>query len=489
MGWGTDLLGGIFKVLFDHDDSDESELKEGTVRRTSKTSGSNPSKNASFRYDPLEDDYKHVNQTRRTTQTSSSPYGSDNTEAPFGSQNSYKSSYSGSTTQDNRTRSKPRPTRYYQSKYNSDCDVYSKEDYIASKNQNKKPLYTYPTISKGKVKFVVNDKARLTFGTPNYKTYEHGVRGMSFPYSLNIYGYENVKILVSARFTDTNGDCIKSLVPELADKNGDLVIRDRFYVMSDGNLGESYIFVPFGVLDVKETAHIDLNLDVFIIETRSSIHVLRYIYGFKYYIYKKDAREPETRSTLASGQAGFEALVGIVAHVIKADGVVQPQEVRTVIDFFSKFNGVDMNQLKELLKQRLANPSNLANDCEVLRQNFNTQTRLTFLALFFKIAISDESVPAVERGLIEQISDMLGILRSDYISIKADFIPEGDSKWYIFGLTPKATKEQLKRAYREKCKKCHPDRFANSSPEAYKAAEEAFKAMQAAYDELMRGFM
>lgn len=353
----------------------------------------------------------------------------------------------------------------------------------------------YPTLSNKNSKFVGNDRASFTFGDPHFSTYDHGVRGIAFPYSLKIRNPKNRRIVVSGKFCTKSGAWIKSLVPEMADMYGDLVINESVFCVDDSFSLDSYLFVPYGVLSLKFTQKIYLNIDVFV-DGEGPQHLIRYVYGFEYYIYENDPRESvytstssaSSSSTFSNSKTGLEELIGLVAHVIKADGVCAPQEVRAVIDFFKKFRDVDMDYLKERLKYKLSNLSNIEKDCQVLKEAFNTQTRLVFLGLFFKIAISDESIPKVELDLIERISGLMGIPKSSFSSLSMDFLPASDKVWHIFGLTSNATKEQLKSAYRIKCKECHPDRFANAPKEEYKRAEERFKELQDMYNFLLRKY-
>lgn len=353
--------------------------------------------------------------------------------------------------------------------------------------KSKDGFYTYPTLSSKGSKTVKNDKAVLVFGNPNFKTYDHGVRGIAFPYYLKINDPFNRKIVVSAKFCNSSGAWIKSLVPEMADRYGDLIVNESVYCIDSSFEVDSYLFVPFGVLALKTTQKIYLNIDVFV-DGSGPQHLLRYVYGFEYYVYENDPRETESNTDFNDKQVGFDELIGLVAHVIKADKVCSPEEIRAVIDFFKNFRGVNKDNLKEKLKYKLSNLSNLDRDCEVLKNNFNTQTRISFLSLLFKIAVSDDSVPLVEIDLIEKISDKMGVLKSTFISLKAEYLPATDNVWHLFGLTPNATKEQVKAAYRQKCKECHPDRFANASKEEYKKAEERFKELQEFYGFLMRKF-
>ena len=53
----------------------------------------------------------------------------------------------------------------------------------------------------------------------------------------------------------------------------------------------------------------------------------------------------------------------------------------------------------------------------------------------------------------------------------------------ILGIKLGASKEEIKRAYKQKAKKYHPDIYLN--PNEKKEAEEKFKLLKEAYDYLM----
>ena len=51
----------------------------------------------------------------------------------------------------------------------------------------------------------------------------------------------------------------------------------------------------------------------------------------------------------------------------------------------------------------------------------------------------------------------------------------------VLGITPSATEEEIKKAYRSKCKEFHPDLHPGDA-----AAEDKFNQVQAAYSEIMK---
>lgn len=62
---------------------------------------------------------------------------------------------------------------------------------------------------------------------------------------------------------------------------------------------------------------------------------------------------------------------------------------------------------------------------------------------------------------------------------------EDKSKYYtVLCIQPGASKEEIKRAFREQAKKHHPDRFANESQETRDYHEKKFKEINEAYEKL-----
>lgn len=558
MAWGSDLLNGILGTLFGEESSDSKKNDDAKFGYSRPCGHTNSSKfrydpleddvpEAHYERESDRNQRSQQDKERESSKnTSQSSYSQQNTQQSRTSQQNRYSQQNRRTQQSSYSQqnnySQQKKSYYSYDDTTDDSDYYSNNTYYDADDDSGETYYgnpsdfsdqsqsswgsygsqnlkkdksakasqgfrrqhatksrpgekTYPTLSSKNSKFVKNDRASFTFGDPHFSTYDHGVRGIAFPYSLKIKNPRNRRIVVSGKFCTNTGAWIKSLVPEMADMYGDLVINESMFCMDDSFSVDSYLFVPYGVLSLKFTQKIYLNVDIFV-DGDGPQHLIRYVYGFEYYIYENDPRESvytsksstSSSSTFGNSQTGLEELIGLVAHVIKADGVCAPQEVRAVIDFFKKFKDVDKDFLKERLKFRLSNPSNMEKDCQVLREAFNTQTRLVFLGLFFKIAVADESVPKVELDIIEKISDLMGIPKSSFSDMSLDFLPASDKIWHIFGLTSKATKEQLKSAYRVKCKECHPDRFANASKEEYKRAEERFKELQDMYNFLLRRY-
>ena len=67
-------------------------------------------------------------------------------------------------------------------------------------------------------------------------------------------------------------------------------------------------------------------------------------------------------------------------------------------------------------------------------------------------------------------------------SIFAQYRPVQDNNYTILEISPNATNEEVKKAYRKLAIKYHPDKVATLGEDVQKAAEEKFKVISKAYE-------
>ena len=78
----------------------------------------------------------------------------------------------------------------------------------------------------------------------------------------------------------------------------------------------------------------------------------------------------------------------------------------------------------------------------------------------------------------------------DFESIKAMFFKNPDSAYKILEIDRTATDAEIKKAYRTMAKKYHPDKLQHMDEAYRKGAEDKFRKVQDAYEQLQkeRGF-
>lgn len=91
---------------------------------------------------------------------------------------------------------------------------------------------------------------------------------------------------------------------------------------------------------------------------------------------------------------------------------------------------------------------------------------------------------------IHKIAGFLGVQSRDFESIKAMFFKNPDSAYKILEIERTATETDIKSAYRTMAKKYHPDKLQHMDEAYRKGAEEKFRKVQEAYEQLQkeRGF-
>ena len=210
----------------------------------------------------------------------------------------------------------------------------------------------------------------------------------------------------------------------------------------------------------------------------------------------------------------MESLLILTAAVLKADGHVERSEFAYVRNYLVRSLGPAqaqdaMNRLTEILGESY----NIESVCSELRQSSNIHERLLIIQFLFGVATADGELHQAEIAIIELIAQWSGVNRNDYESIKAMFTYSYsgnssstggysnsgnngsssryrshtlDSDYQILEISPDATDEEVKKAYRNLAKKYHPDRVAHLGDDMRKAAEEKFSRLSQAYDNIRK---
>ena len=186
------------------------------------------------------------------------------------------------------------------------------------------------------------------------------------------------------------------------------------------------------------------------------------------------------------------SLVVLTAAVMKADGKVTQAELNYVKQFFVRQFGVEtatdgIRMLRDVLKQQIP----VYEVSRQIGQMLNYSSKLQLIDYLFGIANAKGSVLTIELNLIEAISRNMGVSTSDFNSIKSMFVKaDADSAYKILGISPSATDDEVKKAYRKMAVENHPDKVAYLGEDVQRAAKEKFQKINEAYEAIkkQRGF-
>jgi len=208
--------------------------------------------------------------------------------------------------------------------------------------------------------------------------------------------------------------------------------------------------------------------------------------NYKTYPNYERREQPKTKS------GDFEVSLLILASIIiKADDKQDQRELDFVRQQFTNMYGKERaNHAFKLFKSISKQHVSTRQVCMQIQQMMDHPSRLQLLHFLFGIAKADEFVAENEIRQIYTISGYLGISSKDFESIKAMFYNSRDNAYKILEINKSATVDEIKAAYRKMAKKYHPDKVLHLGEEHQKGAEEKFRQVQEAYEELQkeRGF-
>lgn len=181
-------------------------------------------------------------------------------------------------------------------------------------------------------------------------------------------------------------------------------------------------------------------------------------------------------------------LLSLSSIVIKADGRINQTELDYVRQYFVSAYGKEranatFRTFNEIIKNREISAQRI---CMFLTQRTRYAARLQILHFLFGIANADGNVSEAEAREIQKMAGFMRINFSDFESIKAMFFKTGNHAYKILEIDKNATDAEVKKAYRTMVKKYHPDKVQHMDPVHIKGAEEKFKEVQKAYEQIQK---
>ena len=180
------------------------------------------------------------------------------------------------------------------------------------------------------------------------------------------------------------------------------------------------------------------------------------------------------------------SLLVLSTAIMKADGKVLKSELNYIKNFIRSNFGEDaVSECLQIIKKLLQQNIDVQQACAQVRVYMSSSQRLQLFHYLLGIAQADGQVSPEESSLVYQIGISLGLNEKDIRSIMGMFEPEKDP-YKILEIDRNATDEEVRKAYRKMAVKFHPDKVENLGADVKKAAEEKFKSVQAAYEQIKK---
>lgn len=196
------------------------------------------------------------------------------------------------------------------------------------------------------------------------------------------------------------------------------------------------------------------------------------------------------RSTYSASEQRNSFLVSLLvlsAAVIKADGKTLQAELDYVKDFVRRnFGDAAVPEAMRMLEEFTRQDVNIYSVGPQIARYMNYSQRLQLFHYLVQIAMADGQFDKKEKGVLEAIGATIGLGQADYASVISMFYKETNAAYTVLEISPSATDDEVRTAYRKMAMKNHPDKVATLGPDIQKAAAEKFRQVQEAYETIKK---
>lgn len=181
------------------------------------------------------------------------------------------------------------------------------------------------------------------------------------------------------------------------------------------------------------------------------------------------------------------SLLVLFGAVMKADKQMLKSELDYVKQFLSKqFNQNQVQDFMTLFKDIIKQDYPLRDVCRQIVRSMDHSSRLELIHVLFGLSKADGHVHPDEVKVIHTLARYLNINNNDFNSIQAMFFKDTLSDYKILGLDSSATDNEVKKTYRKMAAKYHPDKVAHLGEDLKNLAEEKFKSLNDAYQNIKK---
>jgi uncharacterized tellurite resistance protein B-like protein len=271
-----------------------------------------------------------------------------------------------------------------------------------------------------------------------------------------------------------DGRYIQSRHEEYADKDGDIVTGGPIRADGQSVVGRAYIpFVAFPDPDVR------VDLEVGAVKDQGNAIGPALFEGVQLEATKFDRRHV----LAAMSDAAFAA--------VQMEGSIEQSHAKAAREALTEAWQLDKYGL-EVLRRNLKraastplgspwfDPGRLATD---IGDELTGDDRIKAIRMLYRVAAAQGPIKSQADEFLQHLGRLLSIAEADLLALREVFVVS--THFATLGLRPSATLDEVKRAYRQAVKECHPDVVRHLDSRQRAEAEERFRRITLAYDSLM----